>query len=390
MYNNTSKNEFFSVENKHMLWDLMYSNGVFENISQNNYNNVRELFEKQFPQIYNENSGLDLTTLNKYFISSIIDKINNLNQIRQQIQQPPQNFQSIQNNIELVTSEDLLKKRTSEFEKTLHLKQVEFDDLIEKKLPDSIDFVENCENNNDDLDNILEQTIKKRQQDMNIYFDDSNQVINNNDNNIEIQNNNIQNNNIQNNNIQNNNIQNNNIQNNNINAFKNDKHVSFQDEVIDTNRKSDFDVEKNFLSKLKMTKSSNEKDFKKEKQAKNEKEITIELDNLIKPLISRIDELELKVKNQQEIIDLIKENNKLQDERIKENFENMDERIKENFENMDERIKANKLLIEKLSEFNEEDSIQADTMREILDFKNKKRNEFWNNKVKIGHKNIDD
>ena len=359
MYNNTSKNEFFSVENKHMLWDLMYSNGVFENISQNNYNNVRELFEKQFPQIYNENSGLDLTTLNKYFISSIIDKINNLNQIRQQIQQPPQNFQSIQNNIELVTSEDLLKKRTSEFEKTLHLKQVEFDDLIEKKLPDSIDFVENCENNNDDLDNILEQTIKKRQQDMNIYFDDSNQVINNNDNNIE--------------------IQNNNIQNNNINAFKNDKHVSFQDEVIDTNRKSDFDVEKNFLSKLKMTKSSNEKDFKKEKQAKNEKEITIELDNLIKPLISRIDELELKVKNQQEIIDLIKENNKLQDERIKENFENMDE-----------RIKANKLLIEKLSEFNEEDSIQADTMREILDFKNKKRNEFWNNKVKIGHKNIDD
>ena len=57
---------------------------------------------------------------------------------------------------------------------------------------------------------------------------------------------------------------------------------------------------------------------------------------------------------------------------------------------MDERIKANKLLIEKLSEFNEEDSIQADTMREILDFKNKKRIEFWNNKIKIGHKNMDD
>ena len=92
MSNYINNNEFFSENNKHMLWDLMYSGGIFSNVSYNNYNNVKQLFDNKIIEIFNKHSNnSDLTTLNKFVISSMIKEIENMNQTQNKTQNQMQN-----------------------------------------------------------------------------------------------------------------------------------------------------------------------------------------------------------------------------------------------------------------------------------------------------------
>ena len=98
------------------------------------------------------------------------------------------------------------------------------------------------------------------------------------------------------------------------------------------------------------------------------------LNPLLNPLLNRIDKLETEINKQNLIIELLKNNN-----------DSINDRIKENYLSLDERVKSNKLLIDKLSEFNE---IEDNTLNNIFEYKTQNSEDFWTNKMTLGHKDI--
>lgn len=339
-------NNFISTKNKEFVWNLMYTNGIFSNVSSENYENVKHLFENKIINIENQYKNVeDLTILNKYLISEMINEISNINE----------------NNLnKYITSEELSEYNKNKLQNNFKLKQDEFTELINTNKPEEVNF-----SDKDDIeyniDEKLEDAIKKRQEDLNIYFDEvKNQETNNT---IKID------------------------KEFNKGISNEDKHVSFAEPIenrllytsqVKSINKFELDdniltENESFLSKLKLLDTSDKAELNK--KDKLEPDIKNEINNIL----NKVKKLEDDIKNQNNIIELLKDNNT-----------NLNNRLKENYENMDERIKNNKKLIEKLSEFNEIGEIDNNTLEDILKYKSKKQDEFWNknNNIVIGSKDL--
>ena len=389
---------FFSSANKHLLWDLMYSNGIFSKIPSKNYNDVKSLFENKLRLIYNTHKDSnDLTKLNKYVISDMVNEIKIYEETTniETTNIETSNIKGIEVNKELITSSEIKNKNLDNFHNNLTLKQNEFEDLINREQPKRIDFSENIEEDERNIDEMLEATIKKRESELNYiynerYNDESKNNILKIDEQINID--------------------------STINTLQNPKKVTFSDD-IEYSKKEILDIEqdnyvdeRNFFSKLKINEERN-----------TSSNITIELNTIIKPVISRLDKMELELKRQDSELELLKDKNE-----IIENYNNLLKKVKENYDELDERIRSTEKIIDKLGDFsdtedenmednieasnikasniktsnikssnieedNSENVIESDTLKEILKYKKDKltkKNNFWNNKIKLGHKEI--
>ena len=70
MYNNS----FNSNNNKKLLWQLLYENNSFNNIPENQFNNVKNIFEDQINLINNDTTST-LTEKNKKLIKQMINQV---------------------------------------------------------------------------------------------------------------------------------------------------------------------------------------------------------------------------------------------------------------------------------------------------------------------------
>ena len=219
--------KFNSNKNKELLWDLLYNQNFFKDIPNNLNENVMKLFEEELSYIETKTKGNgDLLILNKMFIQNFTQKLVDLKK----------------------------NSNVTMFHNILDKKQEEFNELINVKKPETIDFEDNQDRP------LLQEDLNKRLEEL-----QNMRVINNNE-------------------LESTEIKLSQKENNK------EKRVNFKEEIIE-NIKDIINEEDNFLKKLKIKEEINKKqldNYNNKPIPDNNKEILIKLDIIIE----RLDRLE--------------------------------------------------------------------------------------------------
>jgi hypothetical protein len=223
-----SFNDFIKNENKSIIWGLLQEVGVFNNIPNGMFENVKRLFESsilsmkpEFDVFFDKNDEGDedydqkasemIMNSNKVVIKKMIEelkKIKNSNvnlPIQQQHQQgvhqqgtqqqqqssqglmvpprfdvnPTRDTNKIIGNTgkkskieEIYRADDLQKSRMSELESRLKEKQQEMDTMLNNKKPESIDFSDSKLNDNklagDEMERLLAEALSSRNRELEV------------------------------------------------------------------------------------------------------------------------------------------------------------------------------------------------------------------------------
>ena len=159
------REQFIDKKNKELLWNVLLENGVFNGIDSKNFTKVQETFELSINNVSaNFKNSYDLVSANKMILSTMVEKLkifkNSIPELSNPISvsKPSENISEVTNN-------------------HFNEKQKEFTDLIKLKPPDKVEFtnVEDEPMQEDQLDSILEETIRQRKLDLeNIVLKDQN------------------------------------------------------------------------------------------------------------------------------------------------------------------------------------------------------------------------
>jgi hypothetical protein len=148
--------DFINKKNKELLWNVLLENGMFNGIDPKNINKVQETFEMSIHNLSTKfKNSYDLISANKIILSDMVEKLkifkNTIPELTDPIAilKPGENITEVTNN-------------------HFNEKQKEFSDLIELKVPKNVEFtnVEDEPIKEDQLDSILEETIKQRKLDL--------------------------------------------------------------------------------------------------------------------------------------------------------------------------------------------------------------------------------
>ena len=216
--------DFIKNDNKSIIWGLLQEGGIFNDIPNANFENVKRLFESsilsmkpEFDIFFDKNDEGDddydkkasemIMNSNKNVIKKMIYELDKFKKPRQSQSQsqslPPPNSQK-QNNIlptnvlpipprynisnespknidsrgttkkpkieEIYRADDLQNHRMSELEVRLKEKQEEMDTMLNNKKPTSIDFSDSSLNDNklasDEMERLLSQALSSRQREI--------------------------------------------------------------------------------------------------------------------------------------------------------------------------------------------------------------------------------
>jgi hypothetical protein len=181
--------DFSSNENKGMMWQLLYEQGAFNNISNNYINNIKGDFDK-IVNVISTKRELDLTSKNKLLLTEIVKYLEQYKENSRHVTRP-------------------LEEVQIKMDKDLKEKEKEFIELIKRPSPAEIDFTEKIDEplKESNINSMLNKMIAEREieisniippppekKETNIDNIDNND--NNNNNNINNNNNNNKNNNI--------------------------------------------------------------------------------------------------------------------------------------------------------------------------------------------------
>jgi hypothetical protein len=139
---------FLQNENKELLWNLLSDNGLFKNINPSYFKNVKIDFDESIGLIEQNNKNDQLIVKNKLFIENMIKTLEKYKQ-------------ELNYNIE-----HRKKKRMNEFESSYQQKQEEFNALNKKNVPNTIDFSDNNKEDNENIDLLLQQKQRERDNDL--------------------------------------------------------------------------------------------------------------------------------------------------------------------------------------------------------------------------------
>ena len=157
--------KFKSNQNKGIIWGLLNDHNVFSGIDVKYVNSIKKEFDTKVENISNIISNNDtMVTLNKKVISEMMNEMN-----KYKIQGQP--------NIMPITSADAQLQKQTLFQKNLESKQSEFDTLINKPKPNTIDFADsNGEDkpNSSEMERKLAETIAWREKQLNVVLDTHN------------------------------------------------------------------------------------------------------------------------------------------------------------------------------------------------------------------------
>lgn len=148
--------DFKTNQNKALLWNLMMETNVFAGVPEDNYEQVKSLFENEIETV----SKLDgikyksLTELNKAVLLEVTKK---LNPFRRKKDTKPV----------LITNSDIQQQRRNEFSEHLTDKQKNFEDMITLKKPNEIDFSDTKDTPIEgNMEDVLAKMMKQREKDM--------------------------------------------------------------------------------------------------------------------------------------------------------------------------------------------------------------------------------
>ena len=146
----------------------MYEGGIFNNIAGENIDKVKDIFENKI-EITSKLKNKSLMEMNKIVMTEIINDLSILKK---------ENYNIENVNKEMYKSKnETLKERNKDFNERLNMLQDDFNNLNKSVVPEGIDF---SDNNNDtplktnEIDILLSETIKKRQNELNIVLEKQN------------------------------------------------------------------------------------------------------------------------------------------------------------------------------------------------------------------------
>ena len=164
--------EFQSRKNKETLWKFMMENHFFDGIAPTYSNDIKAYFDKKVTQLSTTILPTDsLVILNKHVISDMM--ANNL-----KYKEIPQQQQQIQTVPPLIiTAGDITEQRQKVFNKVLETKQSEFNSLMNKNVPDKIDFSDKADKPlGSEMEQMIADTIKWREKELNVVLQSQDQT----------------------------------------------------------------------------------------------------------------------------------------------------------------------------------------------------------------------
>ncbi len=165
---------FKSNQNKGIIWGLLNDHNIFNGIDNKYVTSIKSEFDNKINQISNTISTTDnLVTLNKKVISEMINEMTKYK--TPNIQRQPSRQEQL-DVIPITTADAQLQKQTL-FQKNLETKQSEFDTLINKPKPNTIDFADNNgqdKPNSSEMERKLAETIAWREKQLNVVLDTQN------------------------------------------------------------------------------------------------------------------------------------------------------------------------------------------------------------------------
>jgi hypothetical protein len=159
------------LKNKEFVW------GVIEEIlEEDNLIQYTEIVKDEYERIMNivfrkQLEYNNYTSMNKDILSNINGILNN---IKREMNKPSKKKVRIQevynkerNQEEPITNEDLRNSRTQEFNNKLEETQRDFNNTMKLKPPTEIDFSDKVEDENENIDKLMEEELKKRSYELN-------------------------------------------------------------------------------------------------------------------------------------------------------------------------------------------------------------------------------
>lgn len=175
--------EFQSRKNKEVLWNFMMKNNFFEGIHANYSNDIKLYFENKIQQISTAIAPTDsLVILNKQVLSEMMTNNLKYKGIPEQAQAQQHTQQHTQQHMQqqpppLITTGDITEQRQKVFNKVLETKQSEFNSLMNKNIPDKIDFSDNPDKPiGSEMDKMIAETIAWREKELNIVLQTQDQT----------------------------------------------------------------------------------------------------------------------------------------------------------------------------------------------------------------------
>ena len=152
--------EFVNSSNKGILWDFLNENKKFEGINNKYKINIQGEFDNTIKLIDTERKTYSLIDKNKEFIRVMIEKLNEYRQ------------RSMQEQPALYTNKDIQQDRKKILEKEYERKKEEFNGIKQNTQLPSVNFSEKLDAPlSGDMDNLIMQTIKMREEQLNYAFD---------------------------------------------------------------------------------------------------------------------------------------------------------------------------------------------------------------------------
>jgi hypothetical protein len=141
--------DFSSNENKGMMWQLLYEQGAFNNISNTYINNIKGDFDK-IVNIICTKSELDLTSKNKLLLTEIVKYLEQYKENSRHVTRP-------------------LEEVQIKMDKDLKEKEKEFIELIKRPSPAEIDFTEKIDEplKESSINSMLNKMIAEREIEIN-------------------------------------------------------------------------------------------------------------------------------------------------------------------------------------------------------------------------------
>jgi hypothetical protein len=200
--------DFTKNDNKSIIWGLLQEGGVFNDIPNGSFENVKRIFESsiysmkpEFDVFFENNDEGDddydkkasemIMNSNKNVIKKMIQELGKfkVSRISNNIQNVQQPYASVPTNVlpvppryssstkkpkieEIYRADDLQKGRMTEIETRLKEKQEEMDKMLNNKKPTDIDFTDKKSGLNDtklassDMERLLAEALSSRQQEL--------------------------------------------------------------------------------------------------------------------------------------------------------------------------------------------------------------------------------
>ena len=154
-----SSEEFNSMKNKGLLWNLLLESGKFNNISEENVHQVKNDFENKIQKVLsNSNTSSDtLVILNKRLLENMSLEL-------EKYKRNP------------ITRKDVSGERQKVFEKNMETKQNEFKEFINNDKPKELSFKEEIDSPiGTEMEQLMSDAVKRREQQLKIVLQNQDQ-----------------------------------------------------------------------------------------------------------------------------------------------------------------------------------------------------------------------